>query len=97
MFRPFKNEVLDAKVSNVNEHGFFADVGPLSVFVSKHAMPDDHSFDEQGTSWVSDDREVEVKKESGVRLRVMNTDVLVNKIHAIGSIKTDYLGLIDTE
>ena len=97
MFRPFKNEVLDAKVGNVNEHGFFADVGPLQVFVSKHAMPDDHTFDEQAASWVSDDREVEIKKDSGVRLRVMNTDVLTNKIHAIGSIQTDFLGLIDTE
>jgi DNA-directed RNA polymerase subunit E'/Rpb7 len=28
--------VVDAVVTNVNKMGFFADVGPLSVFVSTH-------------------------------------------------------------
>lgn len=34
-FRPFVNEVLDASVSHVTELGFFAEVGPLEVFVSR--------------------------------------------------------------
>lgn len=34
-FRPFVNEVLDAAVSHVTELGFFAEVGPLEVFVSR--------------------------------------------------------------
>jgi DNA-directed RNA polymerase II subunit RPB7 len=36
VWRPFKGEVVDAIVTNVNKMGFFADVGPLSVFVSSH-------------------------------------------------------------
>lgn len=31
-----QNEVVDAIVSVVNKMGFFADAGPLSVFVSTH-------------------------------------------------------------
>ena len=35
LFRPFKNEVLDATVKAVSDVGFFAEAGPLSVFVSR--------------------------------------------------------------
>ncbi|KAI6031005.1 RNA polymerase Rpb7 [Pisolithus marmoratus] len=34
VFKPFKGEVVDGVVNNVNKMGFFADVGPLQVFVS---------------------------------------------------------------
>lgn len=36
VLKPFKNEVMDAVVDNVNKMGFFANVGPLQVFVSNH-------------------------------------------------------------
>ena len=36
LLRPFKNEVVDATVGQCNELGFFAYVGPLRIFVSKH-------------------------------------------------------------
>lgn len=39
-FRPFVNEVLDAAVSHVTELGFFAEVGPLEVFVSRLVSKD---------------------------------------------------------
>ena len=35
VWRPFKGEVCDGMVSTVVANGFFVDVGPLSVFVSK--------------------------------------------------------------
>lgn len=34
VFRPFRNEVLDAVVTSVSDIGFFAAAGPLSVLVS---------------------------------------------------------------
>lgn len=37
-----QNEVVDAIVSIVNKMGFFADAGPLSVFVSTHVSPPSH-------------------------------------------------------
>lgn len=36
VMKPFKGEVVDGKVLNVNKMGFFAMVGPLQVFVSSH-------------------------------------------------------------
>lgn len=36
LLRPFPLEVLDAIVTNAVESGFFANVGPLEIFVSRH-------------------------------------------------------------
>ena len=82
LFRPFKNEVLDAVVTVVNPLGFFADVGPLQVFVSRHAMPSDlhNGFDHENNAWISDDREVEITKGCGIRLKIMGVSIDVTEI-----------------
>lgn len=80
VFRPFKGEVLDAVVTTVNKMGFFAEVGPLQVFVSKHSMPGDLEFDPQNNppsyvSQISDDQPVRISKDSEVRLRLIGIRV----------------------
>ncbi|KAF6760809.1 hypothetical protein DFP72DRAFT_988112 [Ephemerocybe angulata] len=45
VFNPFKGEVVDGVVNNVNKMGFFADVGPLTVFVSHQLIHPDMRFD----------------------------------------------------
>uniref|UniRef100_A0A7S4B3S9 DNA-directed RNA polymerase II subunit RPB7 n=1 Tax=Chrysotila carterae TaxID=13221 RepID=A0A7S4B3S9_CHRCT len=99
VFRPFKGEVLDAVVTTVNKMGFFAEVGPLQVFVSKHQTPTDMVFDAQSNpvSYVQhniDEQPVRVTKDSEVRLRVIGTHFDASEIRAIGTIKENYLGLI---
>lgn len=99
VFRPFKGEVFDAVVTQVNKLGFFAQVGPLSVFVSKHLIPADMSFDAQSNpaayvSQVSDEQPQRIKKDVEVRLRIIATRIDATEIFAIGTIKDEYLGLI---
>jgi len=36
VFRPFKGEVLEAVVTQLNKVGMFAEIGPLSCFISHH-------------------------------------------------------------
>lgn len=97
LLRPFINEVLDATVSQCNPLGFFAFVGPLRIFVSKHSMPEDmfNGFDNEREVWLSDDKEVEIGRGCGVRLRLKGRTVEEGNITAIGTIKDNYLGLID--
>lgn len=97
LLRPFVNEVLDATVTQCNNLGFFAFVGPLRIFVSKHSMPEDmfNGFDGEKNAWISDDKEVEISQGCGVRLRIKGRTVEQGNIHAIGTIKDIYLGLID--
>ncbi|CCI11277.1 unnamed protein product [Albugo candida] len=86
--RPFKNQVLDAVVSVVNQLGFLADVGPLQVFVLRHAMPTDlnNGYDHENNARISGDREVEIRKSCGIRLRMMGVSIDVTETNAIGTI-----------
>ncbi len=97
LLRPFINEVLDAIVVQCNNIGFLAYVGPLRIFVSQHSMPEDmfNGFDSERDAWVSDDKEVVISAGCGVRLKIKGRTVEQGNISAIGTIKDDYLGLID--
>mmetsp|Transcript_42396 Transcript_42396/g.83307 ORF Transcript_42396/g.83307 Transcript_42396/m.83307 type:complete len:182 (+) Transcript_42396:156-701(+) len=96
LLRPFINEVLDATVSQCNPLGFFAYVGPLRIFVSKHSMPEDmfNGFDSEKDAWISDDKEVEISQGCGVRLKIKGATVEESNITAIGTIKDHYLGFM---
>ncbi|CAB9526834.1 polymerase II subunit RPB7 [Seminavis robusta] len=97
LLRPFINEVLDATVSQCNSLGFFAFVGPLRIFVSKHSMPEDmfNGYDGEKDAWISDDKEVIISSGCGVRLKIKGRTVESGNITAIGTIKDNYLGLVD--
>ncbi|KAK9803653.1 hypothetical protein WJX72_008490 [[Myrmecia] bisecta] len=95
VFRPFRGEVLDAVVTQVNKVGFFAEAGPLQIFVSSHLIPEDFELttaDEP--SFVSADGEVRIQLGSEVRLRVVGTRIDASDIFCVGTIKEDYLGVI---
>lgn len=76
LFRPFRNEILDAQVTTVTEMGFFADAGPVQgIYVNKHQMPQDYGFDAQDNVWRTSDMEVEIRPGCGVRMRVVGVDI----------------------
>ena len=97
VFKPFKGEVVDALVTTVNKMVFFAEVGPLNIFVSNHLIPSDFVFDlnVNAPCYVSEEgMGHKIGKDDQVRLRIIGTRVDATEIFAIGSIKEDYLGLI---
>ena len=65
VFRPFKSQVLDAKVTLTHEHGFNATVGlhNFSIFVSKHNMPREFEYRAEAEMWTMEDEDgaVEVR------------------------------------
>lgn len=71
VWKPFKGEVLDAVVVTVNKMGFFAYVGPLSVFVSSHLIPSDMKYDPNANppNYSGDDQVIE--KGAKVRLKIV--------------------------
>ncbi|CAG8619474.1 11069_t:CDS:2, partial [Acaulospora colombiana] len=91
VFKPFKGEVVDGVVSQVNKMGFFTDVGPLQVFVSSHLTPSDVTFDAARQAYVGE--EVTIEKGSHVRIKIVGTRFDATDIFAIGTIKDDYCGV----
>lgn len=54
--------------------GFFAEAGPLQVFVSGHLIPEDFEYNQvDEPAFVSADEEVRIQQGTEVRLRIMGT------------------------
>lgn len=95
VFRPFKGEVIDCVVTSVNKMGFFAEAGPLQIFVSNHLIPDDYDYSTAGdAAYVSSDESVRIQEGTEVRLRIVGTRIDATEIFCIGTIKEDFLGVV---
>ncbi|KAJ3410772.1 DNA-directed RNA polymerase II subunit [Chytridiales sp. JEL 0842] len=97
VFKPFKNQVVDGVVTTVNTIGFFADVGPLQVFVPEHLIPSYLKFDPNSNPPAyagegQDFQDQRIEKGEAVRMRIVGTAVDAMEIRAIGTIKEDFLG-----
>ncbi|GAV78312.1 S1 domain-containing protein/SHS2_Rpb7-N domain-containing protein [Cephalotus follicularis] len=96
VFRPFKGEILEAVVTMVNKMGFFAEAGPVQIFVSNHLIPDDMEFQSGDMpNYTTSDGSVKIQKDSEVRLKIIGTRVDATEIFCIGTIKDDFLGVIN--
>ena len=97
MFRPFKNEIMDVKVLNCVHLGFFGYAGPVKVFVSRHQMPQDmqDGYNAMDEAWLSEDKEVEIKENCGVRLKIISCTLENQQWTCVGTIAEEYLGLVD--
>ncbi|XP_063680954.1 DNA-directed RNA polymerase II subunit RPB7-like isoform X2 [Bolinopsis microptera] len=94
VFRPFKGEVVDAIVREVNKVGIFCEVGPLTCFISRHSIPADMVFNPDMECYQNQDEGIVVQKEDEIRLKIIGTRVDANDIFAVGSLMDDFLGLI---
>lgn len=94
VFKPFRGEVVDGTVVSCSQHGFEVQVGPMKVFVTKHLMPQDLIFNAGSNppSYQSSEDVITIK--SRIRVKIEGCISQVSSIHAIGSIKEDYLGAI---
>jgi DNA-directed RNA polymerase II subunit RPB7 len=103
--KPFKNEVLEGVVASINKMGFFANIGPLQVFVSSHLIQSQFQFDavavppcyvdmSSGGGGGGGNMDRRIGPGDVVRLKVIGTRLDASEIVAIGSIKEDYLGVL---
>ncbi|KAF9879962.1 aldolase citrate lyase family protein [Colletotrichum karsti] len=94
VWRPFKGETVDAVVYSVNHQGFFAQAGPLRLFVSAHLIPSEIKWDPNATPpQFTNNEDTIIEPGTHVRVKVIGTRTEVGEMWAIGSIKEDYLGL----
>lgn len=94
-FRPFKGEVLDCVVSQVNKMGFFADAGPLQIFVSSHLIPDDYEYSSvNGDAFVSTDATSQIKEGTEVRIKIVGVRADPHDMFCIGTMKEGWLGVL---
>mmetsp|Transcript_12090 Transcript_12090/g.15107 ORF Transcript_12090/g.15107 Transcript_12090/m.15107 type:complete len:183 (-) Transcript_12090:156-704(-) len=104
VFRPFKGEILPGEVKSISKQGFFAQAGPLEIFVSKQLMPDEYQYetttgaptfllpDDDDDNDNNDYEEQRLQVGTMVRIKIVGLRFAADDISVIGTIKEDYLG-----
>ena len=94
VFRPFKNEVIDCVVEELNKTGFYGYFGPMRLFVSRGSMADDMQYDERAgaPAFVNSDGSQRITVNSEARVKIIGVRRDGNNLYAVGSIDGDYLG-----
>ena len=93
-FRPFKNEVLDCVVVQVTKFGFFAEAGPLKLFVSNQLVPEEMVFESVDENAYVDKTDIShrIVKDIEVRVKVVGLRIDHNEIFCVATMKEPYLG-----
>ncbi|EGD85763.1 hypothetical protein H112_06685 [Trichophyton rubrum D6] len=95
VWKPFKGETVDAIVTSVKNQGIFAEVGPLTVFVSKHLIPPEIKWDPDSTPpQYTDNADQVIETGTNLRIKLIGLRNDVRNMFAIGSIREDYLGFV---
>jgi len=96
VLRPVLNEQVVATVTQVNKIGIFAEIGPLSCFISRFCLSNGLQFDSLAAPlcYKSENDEIRIKEGDRIRIRLIGTRVDATEIFAIGSMMDDYLGLV---
>lgn len=80
VLKPVNGEVIDAPIVSCTKMGYFASIGPLSIFISNYQIPQ---------SLLED-----LGNNSVVRLKIIGTKIDSSKVYAIGTLNDDFLGVI---
>lgn len=80
ILKPVTGEIVDATIESISTLGYFASVGPLSIFISNYQIP----------SGVQD----KLKDKDMVRLKIIGIKIDSTKVYAIGTLNDDFLGVI---
>ncbi|PSN63367.1 DNA-directed RNA polymerase II 19 kDa polypeptide [Corynespora cassiicola Philippines] len=93
VWRPYKGEVMDGVVTSVIRAGFFVDCGSLQAFVGRTMIPTEIKFDANATppQWTDNGDQV-IEKGTNIRIKIKGLRSEVDKMYAIGTMKEDYLG-----
>ena len=96
VYKPFKGEVADGTVTQVNKAGIFTEVGPMTCFISRFSISGDMEFDPESTPpcYKSASEDTVIQQDDEIRLKIVGTRVEANDIFAIGTLHDDYLGMI---
>lgn len=80
VIKPEKGEIIDAKIISTSKLGFFAGVGPLSIFISNYQIPQ-NILQNLGQDVI-------------IRLKIIGMKIDTNKMYAIGTLNEDCLGVL---
>lgn len=97
IFRPFKNEIFDGIVKQVNKVGIFVEIGPLTCFISHNSMSGSMEFCQRSNPpcYKSKEETEVIAPDTMIRIKIVGLRHDITGMFAIGSLMDDYLGAIE--
>eukprot|EP01137_Pigoraptor_chileana_P006306 Opistho-2@50517 len=94
VFRPFKGEVVEAVVKDVNKLGVFCQVGPIEIFISNKQMPPKMKYLPNAVPhcYVSPDEDYTIVKDVPIKVKIVGLRIDAANVVCIGSILDEFLG-----
>ena len=94
VFRPFRNEVLDAIVFQATDFGVFARAGPLEIFITRKLMPEElrDGFDTVKECYIDHTENTEVKSGTRLRVKILGVKYQLDRIEGTATMLGDFLG-----
>lgn len=97
VFCSFEKEILDCVVVSCNPHGIQCTLaGMVDAFVHRTQLPEDVNQFVNG-AWVSNDGQVRIRANCGLRLRVISQRFESSKISVVGTINDSFCGVLFNE
>ena len=91
VFRPFRNEVLDATAKVCTTQGVFCEAGPLDIFVSRHYIPQEFEFRAEDAAWACPETGRVIRAGAEMRVKILGANA-TGAVAAIGTINEPLLG-----
>lgn len=87
VFRPFKGEVLEAIVKQVNKIGIFAEIGGVTCFINRHSIPSHYQY--QGgipACYKSEGDEPAIFVEENIRVKIIGVRMDMSGLFTVGEL-----------
>jgi DNA-directed RNA polymerase II subunit RPB7 len=85
VFRPFKGEVLEAIVKQVNKIGIFVEIGAVTCFINRHSIPSHYQFHAGlPACYKSEGDEAAISVEEKIRVKVIGVRMDMSGLFTIG-------------
>lgn len=102
LFRPHKDQIVDAVIVGVTENGIRADAGPMELFIARKSINPDFEFDMENNSFTKTTRSetenstIVLMKNTKIRVQIINTKPTTDftKLTATAKMNEPGLGFI---
>jgi DNA-directed RNA polymerase subunit E'/Rpb7 len=96
VFRPFKGEVCDSIVKQVNKVGIFVEIGPMTCFINRHSIPKQYTFENSNVPcYKSEGDDPPIIIDEHIRVKIIGIKMDMSGLFAVGSLLEDFLGVIE--
>lgn len=96
VFRPFKSEIMDGVVKQVNHVGIFVDIGPVSCFINRHSIPAHYEYEPSILpACYKSAEDPAITVEEKIRVKIIGTRLDMSGLFVVGTLMDDFLGIVE--